>query len=334
MWLAGINYRFLPVAVKYENFVFDQTKAAEFVVKYYGVTSFKTSYTGNPQVEVPTTVTNELINVTNATITYESNNTNVVFFETANGKVVLNTKDTGKATVTVKCTYGGITYVEEVEVEVLENVAVSALTVSAAIDSADDTTVIVKGIVGPSVVNKSGFYLYDETGFITVLGDAEFLASVELGHEIVLEGKREVYKKDTTTVHGQTSIVDCKLIANYYGNHEYSQDNLVTNKTLADLYALDPNEDHTTTVFVVEVTIQVEETAYYTNINLISGSTKLGLYCSSANQYNWLKQYAGQTVKVDVAMCNWNDKNYYRGCVLAVYNQDGTKTYNTLNFND
>ena len=35
---------------------------------------------------------------------------------------------------------------------------------------------------------------------------------------------------------------------------------------------------------------------------------------------------------LEIALCNWNNKTYYTGCVLAVINEDGTKTVNTLNF--
>ena len=35
---------------------------------------------------------------------------------------------------------------------------------------------------------------------------------------------------------------------------------------------------------------------------------------------------------VEVAACNWNSKDYYTGCALAVRNADGTKILNTLNF--
>ena len=76
----------------------------------------------------------------------------------------------------------------------------------------------------------------------------------------------------------------------------------------------------------------MNETAYYTNIKLTDGATSVNLYCSSAKQYNWLKEYAGQEITVEMAACNWNDKNNYTGCVLAVRNADGSKTLNELNF--
>ena len=68
-------------------------------------------------------------------------------------------------------------------------------------------------------------------------------------------------------------------------------------------------------------------------MKLNSDGTQISLYCSSANQYNWLKAYAGQEVIVEIAPCNWNAKNYYAGCVLAVRNADGSKICNELNFN-
>jgi hypothetical protein len=93
--------------------------------------------------------------------------------------------------------------------------------------------------------------------------------------------------------------------------------------------------DYSTTVFVLTVTIEVVETAYYTNMNVIAAdNTKIGLYSSSASQFGFLMDYAGQEITVEIAACNWNDKNYWRGCVLAVVHADGTRTYNTLNFDN
>ena len=38
-------------------------------------------------------------------------------------------------------------------------------------------------------------------------------------------------------------------------------------------------------------------------------------------------------ITIEVAACNWNDKNYYTGCVLAVITEDG-KILNELNFSN
>jgi hypothetical protein len=78
--------------------------------------------------------------------------------------------------------------------------------------------------------------------------------------------------------------------------------------------------------------VQVVQDKYSSYIELVDGDTRVRLYCSSAAQYEWLQAYAGKEITVEIAPCNWNSKDYYTGCVLAVRNADGTKTYNELNF--
>jgi hypothetical protein len=72
----------------------------------------------------------------------------------------------------------------------------------------------------------------------------------------------------------------------------------------------------------------------YPNVQLqaVEGSDVFNLYQGSSAQYDWLLAYQGQEVTLEVAVCNWNNKKYWRGCVLAVRLEDGTKVYNTLNF--
>ena len=160
----------------------------------------------------------------------------------------------------------------------------------------------------------------------------EELAKVQLGQEIILKGTRATRTKGGANYFGQTNLDACEILVNNYGSHEYSTATFIEGKTAADFYALKVNEDHGTEVYVITVTVEVVETAYYTNMKLTSGSTSISLYCSSANQYSWLKAYAGQEVTVEIAPCNWNDKSYYAGCVLAVRHADGTKTCNEFNF--
>ena len=180
------------------------------------------------------------------------------------------------------------------------------------------------------LVNKVGFYLIDDTGIIAVLTDEATMATVKIGQEVVLSGVRHLNTKDAS--YGQTCIKDAKVVTNNYGSHKYNTSFFVTDKTLADFNALDVNTDYTTTVYVLKATVKLVETPYYANIMLTSGNTEVRLYCSSANQYNWLKAFAGQEITVEMAACNWNSKNYYTGCVLAVRNADGSKTLNELNF--
>ncbi|MBE6660454.1 MAG: hypothetical protein E7605_03525 [Ruminococcaceae bacterium] len=329
---SGCVYRFLPVAVEDNGYTFDKNGAAEFAVKYHGLTQFLPTYSGNPALEMTTSVSSELLGFENATLSYSSDNESVVKFVPVGDKLIMNCLGAGKATVTVKGAYGGKEYSETFEISVVLNEDVDYVNVAGAIAANKGDTVTVKGIVGPSLVNKTGFYLIDETGVIAVQTDAETMATLQIGHEVILEAVRHINTKGGTNYYGQTCLNDAKVVSNAYGKHEYSTATFVSDKTLKQVYDLNPMTDYTTTVFVLKATVTVEEAQYYTNIYLTDGNgTQLRLYCSNAGQYGWLKAFAGQEVTVEVAACNWNDKNYYTGCVLAVITNEG-KICNELNF--
>ncbi|MBQ7398306.1 MAG: hypothetical protein IJW09_05730, partial [Clostridia bacterium] len=161
----------------------------------------------------------------------------------------------------------------------------------------------------------------------------ETMATLQIGHEVILEAVRHINTKGGTNYYGQTCLNDAKVVANAYGKHEYSTATFVTDKTVKELYDLDPKTDYTSTVFVLKAKILFKGDNYSTTVYLTDDQgTEVRLYCSSANQqYGWLKAFAGQEVTVEVAACNWNDKNYYTGCVLAVITNEG-KVCNELNF--
>ena len=194
------------------------------------------------------------------------------------------------------------------------------------------TEVTVKGVVGPSLVNQSGFYLIDDTGVIAVLVPADVFAEIEVGNTVVLKGVRSVKNKGGDSYFGQTYLADGEILGNYYGNTAYCDDHFVTDKTLEDFYNLDKAVDYSTTVFVFEANVQVISTNYYTSLKLEMNGTTISVYCASAGQYQWLQAFKGQTVTIEIAACNWNDKSFWAGCVLSVITDDG-KVINTLNFN-
>jgi hypothetical protein len=329
---TGCAWRLLPLAVVNEGYTFDVKDAPKFAVEYYGLGQFLSEYKGNPELVLNTTVDSEILGFEGVTLTYSSSNESVVYFTTVDGKTVFNCGANGTATVTVTATHGNNTYSDTVTITVVPNAEYETIDIEDAVASEIGKEVLVRGIVGPSLVNQNGFYLFDESGMVAIrLGNTDDFAGLAIGQEIVVKGTRDMWHKEGADF-GQTCISNATVLANYYGNHEYNTDFFITDKTLADFYALDELVDSTTDVYVLKVTIFVEETTYYTNIHLKSGDVVVRLYCSSANQYNWLKAYAGQEVTVEVAPCNWNSKNYYTGCVLAVVNEDGTKVYNTLNF--
>lgn len=325
-------FRFLPVAVFDEGYKFNIGGVTEFAVKYYGVDQFQDSYSADPALSLITEVSSELLGFEGARLTYSSSNEEVVYFEEKDdGEIIFHTASVGDAVVTVKAEYYGQEYSKTVNIKVTGAVTYDTITVVEAQNCSVGDTVTVKGIVGPSLVNRDGFYLMDDGGLIAVIVDnTDVFDEISIGNEIVIKGKRDLFTKDAT--YGQTCISGAEVLANYYGSHEYKTDFFIKDKTLADFYALNVEKDATTSVYVLKATVEVVEAKYYTAMKLVSGSTSVSLYCSSANQYSWLKAYAGKEVTLELAPCNWNSKKYYTGCVLSVVAEDGSKTYNTLNF--
>ncbi len=320
-------FRFLPVAVYDEGFVYDVTKAPQHVVEYYGVGQFLSEYTGNPLTVLKTSVSSELLGFENVVLSYKSNNESVVYFTTdEDGAVVLNCKGKGTANVTITATHNGNSYSETVSITVSASEEVEADKVIDAIEAENNTTVTVIGIVGPSLVNQTGFYLIDETGAIAVRVTASAFDGLEIGQKIVVTGTRSITKDGG----GQICIDNAEIVANYYGKVDYSTESFISGKTLAELVTTPDSPEATTPIYVTKATVEVVETAYYTNIKITDGSASLTLYSSSANQYSWLKQFAGQEVTIELNLCDWNAKGL-KGCVLSVITENG-KVYNELNF--
>jgi len=328
---SGCNWRFLPIHVVDENFTFDMKDAAKHAVEYNGVTQFLPSYSGNPKLELVTSVDSALLGFTGATLSYASDNTSVVAFEGKDGKIIMNCLASGTARITVTGTHNGNTYSKDITITVTANTTVDFINVGTAITTAVGETVTVKGIVGPSLVNQTGFYLIDNTGVIAVLTDKDTLATLKPGYEVILTGNRFQKQKDGSKEFGQSCIQNAQVVANNYGENTYDDSTFITGKSLAEIAAADNAVDFTTNIYVTKATVKVTEGQYSSTISIADGDTNLLLYCSGAKQYAFLQQFAGQEVTIELALCNWNCKGY-KGCVLAVRLADGTKVINTLNF--
>ncbi len=325
---AGCVWRFLPVAVVDEGFDPASVNPAEFVVKYYGLDQFQPAYTGDPAQALTTSVDVELLNIEGATLSYTSSNEAVATITDG----VLHCLSNGTVTITVTGTYDGKSYSADVTIDVtVEEDGEVYPTVADAIAASVGDAVTVRGIVGPSLVNKVGFYLIDETGVIAVQTTTAVMETIEIGHEVVIEATRGINTSSGKT-YGQTCLKDAAVVLNKYGSTPYPTDSFDGVITVQEFYGLSIDTDYTTSVYTMTATVEVSGTAYFTNIKLTDGATSVSLYCSSATQYTWLQAYAGQEVTLEIAPCNWNSKNYYTGCVLAVVNPDGSKVYNTLNF--
>ena len=328
----GCYWRFLPIEIISDEFDPASVNVPAYVVKYVGLKQFMNAYTGNPAKELQTSVDSEILGFAGASLHYESSDPSVI--SVADG--VLNCLKSGAVTITVTGEYNGQTYSDTVTISVeIPQEDVEYPTVADVIAAAVDDTVIVKGIVGPSLVNKTGFYLVDETGVIAVLTTEDVMATLSIGQEVVMEGKRDRFhdsSKNGGTHAGQTCITDATVLVNNYGDHAYDTSGFVTDKTVSDLYVLDASVDYSTTVFVVTATV-TKGSGQWATFGLTDGTKTLTLYSGSTVQYSWLEQFIGQEVTVQVAVCNWNNKNYWRGCVLAVTDAEGNIHYNTLNFN-
>lgn len=331
----GCTWRFVPVAAEVDtSFSFDMTTATKFAYDYYLDGQLEGYYYEgrDAELELTSKIENDVVNF-DATVTYVSSNTNVASIEVNDGKTVLHTNEIGKATIkTIVSVAGQTSYEKEVEIEVQEIPEFTATTVQAAIEAETDTEVTLHGVVLASVVNQSGFYIQDDTGVITVLGDENMVSSLTVGDEIVIKGTRGNKIKSGTNAPGQIVVNNAELLVNFHGNNSYSTDKFITGKNLKYIYDLNGNEDiHSTEIYVIEAKVVVIEEKFYTKINLEDASGELELYCASAGQYNFLKPYAGKTVTLEINPCNYN-KTFYKGCVISVTDADGVKTINSLNF--
>ena len=336
---TGCNWRFKVLKVVDEGFTFDNADAPQFAIDYFAAEQFESKYTADPALELITSVSSEILGFENVTISYSSSNSNIIYFEEVDGKVVMHCGNfQGTVTVTITATLGDVTVTETIEIENAEAPKIDFITVADAITTPDDEIIIVKGIVGPSVVNQdTGFYLFGEDGSVIAvkLVDKTGFAGLKIGNEIILQGKRERYVKDTSkdSCFGQSTIVEAEILVNYYGNHEYSTEKFITDATIQEFYNLDKMEDHSTEVYVLTGTLYVPTSNRETVTLTDKDGNKISFYHGSPSQYSFLSEYSGQEVTLEVAPCNWNSKTYWRACAIAIRLPDGSKIVNQLNFN-
>lgn len=257
----------------------------------------------------------------------------------------MNAKTSGKATISVKASYNNIQYTESMEINVtFTEIPENTKTVKEVINiepyvngQVEKIEVFVRGIAGPSLANQTGFYLIDETGAIAIRTTSDTMKKISLGDEVVLKGLRTVaYKELIEGNYGQAVVTDCELVANLYGNHSYSTASFIKDKTIDDLYDISVSENATAQVYVVEAKIKYVEAQFYGNVYLVSpnSSKEIILYSSDGRrEYSWLKAYNGQTLKVEVALCNWNTKKNFAACALSATLEDGTVLFNMNNYN-
>ena len=326
-------FRFMPIEVKDENYEFDLNNAAEYALEYHAVDQFKSVYKADPALKVVTEISNDLIGIQQVDFTYESSNTESLYFVSEGDNYVMHTKNPGNVEITITAKYLNTTATRKLNVTVEEMVVASGVTVAAAVEAELGSTVQVEGIVSSSLVNQDGFYVVDETGILAIKTDTANLADIHQGDKVVVKGTRINYqgsKGNKESNVGQICLTDAEIVANYYGNNEYSTASF-KEATIAELLALDTLEHHTQEAYIVTAKINFEDYTYYSMYSISDNGSSMNLYCASGDQYKFLKPYAGTTVKMEIALCNWSNKNVFPACVISIILEDGTKVYNTLN---
>lgn len=343
---TGVLFRFLPIKIEdNNNYQFDKAEAPKFAVEYYGLEQFDTSYSADPSKEMLTSVTSDLLNFGTATLSYSSNNTALAYFETGeDGKVIfhINSETEGTATITVTGHLDGQKdFSKTMDIKIVKPVDLSsAVNVKVAIDASKGTELLVKGVIGPSLVNKNGFYLIDETGSLAVvMNSTDELKGLQIGQTVYIKGKRDLFasSRKGTPSYFESCMTGCQIVKNEFGNVDYSTASFIKGKTLADLIALPVADNyHTAEVYVITAGLKFVSTKNYSNAYLKDGDSEMRLYCTNAaGQYQWIKSYVDdtKTYTMEVAVCNWNDKNYFTACLLSITDSNGNKVMNTLNFN-
>lgn len=342
---TGVLFRFLPIKIEDNNYQFNIAEAPKFAVEYYGLEQFDTVYSADPEKEMLTSVTSELLNFGTATLSYSSNNTDLAYFEIGkDGKVVFHIKNGTEGTATITVTGhldGQKDFSKTMDIKIVKPVDLSsAVNVKAAIDASKGTELLVKGVIGPSLVNKNGFYLIDETGSLAVvMNSKDELKGLQIGQTVYIKGKRDLFasSRKGTPSYFESCMTGCQIVKNEFGNVDYSTASFIKGKTLADLIALPVADNyHTAEVYVITAGLKFVSTKNYSNAYLKDGDDEMRLYCTNAaGQYQWIKSYVDdtKTYTMEVAVCNWNDKNYFTACLLSITDSNGNKVMNTLNFN-
>lgn len=341
---TGVSFRFLPIKIEDKNYQFDKAEAPKFAVEYYGLEQFDTVYSADPKKEMLTSVTSDLLKFGTATLSYSSNNTALAYFVNGeDGKVIfhINSETEGTATITVT---GHLDdqkdFSKTMDIKIKPVDVSLAVNVKTAIDASKDTELLVKGVIGPSLVNKNGFYLIDDSGSLAVvMNSRDEFKGLQIGQTVYIKGKRDLFAsaRNGNPTSFERCMTGCQIVKNEFGNVNYSTASFIKGKTLADLKKLSVADDyHTAEVYVITAGLKLVTDKHYSNAFLKDGDDEMQLYCQDAKtQYQWIKSYVDdtKTYTMEVAVCNWNNGKSFKACLLSITDSNGNKVMNTLNFN-
>ena len=334
---SGLTPRFIVIDVDEAEYKYDVKNAPKYALDFAVMDQFDDVYYTNPAKELVTTVSNEVLAINNIAVSYESSDANVATIDDVNGKKVLNLHNAGKVNITCKATHGENTLSKVIEITYDKIDIENAIKVKAAIDAEMNSVVKVRGVVISSLVNQKGFLLGDETGVIAVKATEDQLASMQVGQEVYVEGKRGHHFNKGNETH-QDVIFDLSVFMNLYGEHATDETSFIKDKTMADVIKLAAAKDtsSTTQVYRVKAFIKYTKGGYSSNYYICdpeNHESELMLYCSGASQYDaLLENYKNKEVVVDIVLSDYSyKKDGLRGMVIATIDGE-TRTPNTLNF--
>ena len=238
--------------------------------------------------------------------------------------IIKKATDDSEGTRQRKCTVCGYVQIETYKIN----------NVKEAIKKENDYELYVKGIVGPSLSRELGFYIIDEGGSIACLvSNKEEMNKITIGDEVVLKGKRKTYTDSSnSSISGQAVIENVNIEENRHGNHEYSTNSFINDKSLKDVTSFFMYIDHTTEIYTLKATIGYEESGNYAYYDIIQREYRVQLYSDgNKDEYSFLYPYRNTEVEMEIAICNFELKNYYKAICLSI-TVDNNKIYNTYNF--
>ena len=334
---SGCVYRFIPVAVeKIENYVYDLNEAPQFALDYIAMDQFKSEYAGDPDLEVKTTYSNELLGINDLSISYTSDNESLAYFKTEEGKTTfhVNKVESQTATITVTASLNGKTATDSITIKYF-NPLEGVKTVNEAITAAVNDTVKIKGVISGKVMNKAGFYVVDNTGSIACLvKDSDVMNDLSVGDEVVISGTRDEQGKDTSKT--QIVLSSCEVVGTLSTKNDYSTTSFES-KSVADFAAMNSIEDtakiYTVSAYLIKTDGNYGQLYLFENEEEFNkgkdGKNYKGIcirgYSSSPNQFAFTEPYLNKQTTVEVAIVNFNGKAFLAN-VISV--SDGTNKVN------
>ena len=335
---AGCVQRYIPLAVKNENYKFDLTKTNDFVLEYELKDLFRDAYNVNVDIEVPTSYKNDDLGINNVKIEWSTSTPELVTIDSKDNTVIkLTNAKLGDAKIKAKITYNGVSLEHEFTIKMVETPKFDSINVKSAIDSLNQV-VTVKGIAGPSLINQTGFYLIDESGVIVVRINEKDMNQVKMGQLVTIKGKVLDFSSNAKATKFMRIINEAELLLNEFGKHNYETTSFLEKDfneilTIAkEATALSCAQAYKTKLVIKSVEDRFSVNYFLCRVEDLDKDFETeikptGQYISIYNngdQSDYLLPYCNKEITVEFTLCNYNGKDYYSAGIISA--SDGVNT--------